>query len=544
MIAAVVSTFVLVMLAALALAGPAAATTWSVPAFHAACPDNGTNVQEINLKFAMESQGDDGIADRIFIKEGILSFPGPLNPVPGTFSEDPLEVIGAGAAETKLTLDTGGNVFVVNLSGNNFSRPVTMRDLTILVPPESGGFSSNALQTTEDVFERVNFESLDSATGSGANAVSIINGGVFRDVKVFGTAGGSFARVFNTGNSFPGDELVITDSVVTDSTSGITDFLPSVLPVTISRSHFQVNGQVVSAGDGDTVTVENSIIEAGEFTPFFSFTNDAESSSLILRNNTIVNLGGAGIAIRSAVGPAATGSASTIVRDSIIVGFSNTWDLKAPVSGSLGDANLDLAYSNVSSSGTKVGDGTLSATVGVIDETPLFAGFNDFHLTAQSPSIDAGDPAAGGLSDDFEGNLRPLDGNGDGSAVRDQGAYEAPAAPPNCVTDPSFCPDQTGPKVTRVKFTHGRSPKRGGKLRLKVNEASSVKVVFKPTPAGKGKKKRKVVKFSRRTGRAAGVSIKIRKGKLRPGRYRLTIKAVDDSGNRSKAVVRKVKVKK
>ena len=48
---------------------------------------------------------------------------------------------------------------------------------------------------------------------------------------------------------------------------------------------------------------------------------------------------------------------------------------------------------------------------------------DDFHLEKDSPAIDAGDNGAA-PSDDFDSKMRPLDGNGDGQAVADIGAYE------------------------------------------------------------------------------------------------------------------------
>lgn len=66
------------------------------------------------------------------------------------------------------------------------------------------------------------------------------------------------------------------------------------------------------------------------------------------------------------------------------------------------------------------------AGTGNIDLDPGFAFGGDFHLTPVSPCIDAGTNTPGGglPPQDADGNPRPLDGNGDGEAVADMGAYE------------------------------------------------------------------------------------------------------------------------
>lgn len=52
----------------------------------------------------------------------------------------------------------------------------------------------------------------------------------------------------------------------------------------------------------------------------------------------------------------------------------------------------------------------------------------NFHLEEGSACIDAGNnSAAGAPSVDFEGNPRPMDGNGDGSSIIDMGAFEVSA---------------------------------------------------------------------------------------------------------------------
>ena len=47
----------------------------------------------------------------------------------------------------------------------------------------------------------------------------------------------------------------------------------------------------------------------------------------------------------------------------------------------------------------------------------------NFHLQVSSPAVDAGSPA-NALSTDYDGDIRPQDGDGDGSAGFDIGADE------------------------------------------------------------------------------------------------------------------------
>jgi predicted outer membrane repeat protein len=79
-----------------------------------------------------------------------------------------------------------------------------------------------------------------------------------------------------------------------------------------------------------------------------------------------------------------------------------------------------VSYSDVDQAG-------YAGTNGNISQDPGLDG--NYHLTAGSPCIDAGDNTASLLpATDIDGEARKLDGDGNGSAVVDMGADEAPAA--------------------------------------------------------------------------------------------------------------------
>ena len=138
----------------------------------------------------------------------------------------------------------------------------------------------------------------------------------------------------------------------------------------------------------------------------------------VIFNNTIV--GNA----RSGVDSSVFGLSSTLVANNLIIspfGIPAISCIREPP---------ELLFNDAFSNGSLPYDGTCSDQTGMngnISVDPLFVdpAQSDYHLQSISPVIDAGDNGIPGLPEtDLEGNPRILDGNGDGSAVVDLGAYE------------------------------------------------------------------------------------------------------------------------
>jgi len=75
---------------------------------------------------------------------------------------------------------------------------------------------------------------------------------------------------------------------------------------------------------------------------------------------------------------------------------------------------------------------TVGQGQGNIGLNPRFVGPNNFHLLADSPCIDTG-TNANCPALDKDGNARPVDGNGDGRAICDIGAYEHGRVAPTAI---------------------------------------------------------------------------------------------------------------
>jgi hypothetical protein len=448
-------------LATLVLCAPAEATTFCVPGFSGACPNSGGNVAQANIETAMQTNAGDGVADVILIDNLTVTNPGPVEAI----GSDPLTIQGTGPA-SEITTTSVTNEFVLNLNTGN-TRAVTVRDLGIVVPasmpPDAGG----AAIVSGDTLENVDLISRNPGPNGSIGLDGWVGGGTFRGGEVRGEGGGTISSGI-TSSSFSTGTLVVEQARVDGALSGVQITNPTATMI-MRRSEVLdpgPEGITVAAG---AATVENTVVATDSGFALNAQVNSANSATLDADHITIVNTGDPNQAgFRSRVASSQAGDANATLTNSVMRGYDLGYIRSVGMSAT-GGANLTIRHSNVPATGSSTGAGTLDVAVGNITADPLFTSATDFHLLTGSPSIDAGDPAAGGLAVDLDGAPRPVDGNADGVARRDQGAYEfQPPVPP-----PPPTPDTTPPETT-ISAGPGKRVDHGkARFRFDSSEAGS-----------------------------------------------------------------------
>ena len=377
------------------------------------------------------------------------------------------------------------------------------------------------------------------------------------------------------GNGGPGMSLVIEDSVLNggqgiNHTSGIAISL-FVRRSTINASGFGLTWLV---NHNATVAISSSVIHmTGSGGVAVSASSFGDYSSLLLTENTIDGSDASGTTNGLRVSSGASAPPQPIVatvNDSIVRGFST--DLLAEASGSASTAGgvINVARSDYSVAlGAPAGGGGQSGAIGVgagnLNVDPRFnnrAG-GDYSLRADSPLIDAAgadpvDPGGPESATDRAGNPRILDGNGDGTAARDIGAFEyvRPAATKNGEPDSNI--DKISRAVKTASITRRKRAKPSRKFTGTATDDSGVaKVELALARSGRGagklarKHKSKAKRCAWLTSRGKFKRSKARKGactqrwlvatgtakwslklrrKLPKGRYVLYSRATDGAG--------------
>jgi hypothetical protein len=498
--------------AAVAIGGgsdDAGATTICVPSVAAACPGNGSAVGKTDLEEALSFEGEDGKPDSVLLAAQTYTENASFEPGGGTSSDtfeytgsDLLTVLGAGVGKSIITSAGSANAFVFNTNYNN-TRATTLRDLTIRVPASfPDGLGAGLQLTKEDTLEEAEVVSLNKESDG-----ILVNGagGAVRNSTVRGEgAQGLIRDGINAGSEKASG--VVEDSTIRDASWGLVSEGKEAL---LTARRVSVLGVRTYGGlaDGGNLTIENSVITIDDGIGFFG-SAAADPVALNANHVTVVNTGNTDPALEGKKFSSTAGSVTVNVTNSIMRGFSSGYKTDTPFGPGIGTVSVKASYSNLPSNGSSTG-GTADFSTGNIDADPLFGA--DLSLSAGSPSIDAGNPAAGGLATDFLGNFRPRDGNGDGVAVRDQGAfeYQPPKPPPVEEQKDTAAPDTKIVKGPGKGLTQGKakfafsSTEAGSHFECKLDSG-------KPKPCRSPKKLKH----------------------LKPGRHVFKVWAIDAAGNK------------
>jgi hypothetical protein len=496
-------------------------------------------------------------ADRVFL--GAATYTAPTaSGYSYSQSSSTVEIIGHGTGQTIVTGPTASSNVLSLFGGAGTS----VHDLTILLP-KTVAAAARGLYTTGTARRVEVIE--DPVQASYRTGVDLRSGGTLEDSSVtlgdnlyttavdLGVGGGTVRRSVLSAPKgvISGYGGTIERSRVTGANTGVGAYRGVT---TIARS-------VIRFSEGSGATG----IYAGD-QPGFSTKVNADGVTVV--GPSLPDTSGAS----SSTFLAADQSSEISLTNSIIRGVSTALDAGAPA-GATGHASVAASYSDYNPSGNSTFGANASITQANVSNVGdggfVDAANGDYHLRPGSWLLDAGDPAtAQGL--DLDGNPLVADGNADGIARRDMGAFElqppsaagghAPASGAATSVD-ARAPLISGFKAAPALFAVSGAGKAiaakvhlGTRFRYTLSETARVRVTIQRALVGRragGKCVRPTSQLRRakpckryhavgtRTNSAKkGANSRRFSGRLgghalRPGRYRAVIRATDAAGNRS-----------
>ncbi|RNL60637.1 hypothetical protein EFK50_20195 [Nocardioides marmoriginsengisoli] len=338
----------------------------------------------------------------------------------GTFSDGPYTLSGGANG---LTLQGSGPSTVITLPPGGiqtyvFATAATVRDLKILMATTTTdgdrGIWAGGGSTVRDV-------TIDGQTAQNATGLQV-KASVVDDVSIQMLGTGTRA-VYGEGGATVTDSTLLGADGFAHSGTGDPDVL--------SRVTVKVgNGTAISTDTG-TVNVDNAVLDLGANGSTglraANFNPGGTPKSINADHVTIVGgtLGSRGVWAWSAV-PGKQQESTISLTNSIVRGVGDSLVVNAGNDGAQGgpsNATINVSYTDYKNKSEAIdangAGGVVSGAGNLIDVDPLFVNPGpDYRLTAGSPLIDKGNPAAGGPATDRDGHARVS------NLVRDLGAYE------------------------------------------------------------------------------------------------------------------------
>lgn len=369
-----------------------------------------------SITAAITAANANGVADTIFVGPGTYT-DGPYT----LASTDDLTLKGSGPG-TNITLPAGATQTYIS------ANDAKVQDLKVTLNPTT---------STSDV------------------AISVWSGSVVQNVTVVGTGTANATGITVVGAQVTGTDVqmpltssrgifsgagvgtsTVTDSTITAET-GI-DHSAAGQTLTVSRTTINVGSYAGVVTDWGTVQIDDSVIDlgtgGGTGLLAANFNNSTTPKTITADHVTIVGgtLNSKG-ARASAAAAGAKQTATVNLTNSIVRGPTTSLVADASNDGSQGGAStatVNVSHTDFQNTGGTIGangaGGVVPGAGNLTDVDPAFvdAAGADYHLTLGSSVVDKGNPAAGPPATDRDGHPRVLDGDANGSAIRDLGAYE------------------------------------------------------------------------------------------------------------------------
>jgi hypothetical protein len=453
----------------------------------------------------------------------------------------PVEIVGSGRGQTILTGKEFASGRVLNLFGGPGS---SVHDLTIQIPRNVAANFTGLL--TMNTAQRVDVTE-DTVQANPHDGAMLLQGGVLEDSNVTLESPQKTIGVL-LGVPIQGTPPTLRRSSVQAATGVRVDG-----GATIERARvIGTNAGVVATGN-DTTIRDSFLTITGNFGTVLRANTQANDDTnvtadgLTIFASNLPDIGG----VTVSTGPSPSHNAHLTLTNSIVRGGFTPL---SAVAGGAGTGTISASYSDYDPSGNIEFGGSADISESNISNVGYALGFSEetgreFALLPGSPLIDAGDPAAP-QGVDMHGDPRVADGNGDGVARRDLGAFELQPAPPAGQQPPGGAPtaDTQAPLISGFRSSHSvfaitragtplaARVARGTWLRYRLSENARVVLKIQRALAGRHTRYRGVgtlrrsgvsglnrTRFTGRIGRRA----------LQPGRYRVVITATDAAGNRS-----------
>jgi hypothetical protein len=378
----------------------------------------------------------------------------------------------AGATTVRSPESNKGAVIAVSKGSG-----VSIEDLRVEVPSEFVNTAGIELAAPTATIRNAHVQSAgDSATEGVFLATTATNANVLGSrVRQLGVTPG--LKIFGSGATVADSDVRATNVAVDTEFSGTEAH--------VLRSRLEGGSTVVTVRTAEVV-IDSSLILGGSFgVEVFS---NSGARQAILSNDTIdagvpkVEDGGDSATRARAEGGA---MASVALANSIAME-------RQEVEGSA-TASVTCTSSMVNLQAEAVAAGTVSCDAkggnAFAPVSSLFVPGNDWHLPPGSPAVDSGLGGDSLSGTDLDGATRIADGNGDGIATIDRGAYELPVQPPQAAfTAPTATPSNA------FKFRKLKRNKGSGTAKLQVEIPGPGRLVLF------GKKVKKFIRDARGAG--------------------------------------------